>query len=56
MAWRICTNVRQEVRWHGASAQMLEGKVSHCKIFQIRNEKGTGGVSILLSKEWIKGF
>ena len=44
----------QEVRWHGTSAQMIEGKVSHCKIFQIRNEKGTGGVSILLSEEWIK--
>ena len=41
----------QEIRWPSASAHMIEGKDSRYKIFWVGNEKGGGGVGILLS-EW----
>ena len=44
----------QEIRWRDASARMIEGKDSHYKIFCIENENDTGGVGIVLSKEWIE--
>ena len=33
---------------------MTEGKDSHYKMFWVGNEKGTGGVGILLLEEWIE--
>ena len=33
---------------------MIEGKDSHYKIFWVGNEKGRGGVGILLLEEWIE--
>ena len=33
---------------------MIEGKDSHYKIFWVENEKGRGGVGILLLEEWIE--
>ena len=44
----------QEIRWRGASARKIEGKNSRYKIFWVGNEKGRGGVGILLSEEWIE--
>ena len=44
----------QEIRWRGASAHMIEGKDSRYKIFWVGNEKGGGGVGILLLEEWIE--
>ena len=44
----------QEIRWCGASACMIEGKDSHYKISWVGNEKGTGGVGILLLEEWVE--
>ena len=44
----------QEITWCGASARMIEDKDSHYKIFWVGNEKGTGGVGILLLEEWVE--
>ena len=44
----------QEVRWHGASARMIDGKDTRYKLFWIGNDGGTGGVGILLSEEWVE--
>ena len=43
-----------EIRWCGASAHRIEGKDSRYKIFWVGNEKGTCGLGILLSEEWIE--
>ena len=44
----------QEIRWHGASACMIEGNDSCYKIFWVGNENGSGGVGFLPSEEWIE--
>ena len=41
----------QETRWRGASARMIEGKDSRYKLFWVGNDKGTGGVGVLLSED-----
>ena len=41
----------QEVRWRGASAQMITGKDSEYKFFWVGNNKGTGGVGLIISKK-----
>ena len=43
----------QETRWRGASARLIEGKNSRCKFFWVGNDKGTGGVGILVAEKWI---
>ena len=40
----------QEVRWHGASARMIDGKDSCQKVFWIGSENGNGSVGILLAE------
>ena len=42
------------IKWCGASALMIEDKDSRYKIFWAGNEKGTAGVGILLSEEWME--
>ena len=42
----------QKMRRRGASPRMIEGKDSRYKISWVGNEKGGGGVAILLSEEW----
>ena len=41
----------QEVRWSGASARLVEGKHSRYKLFWVGNDKGMGGVGILLAEK-----
>ena len=44
----------QEVRWRGASARMIVGKVFRYKVLWSGNEDGSGGVCFLLAEEWVK--
>ena len=43
----------QETRWRGASARMVTGKESEYKIFWVGNNKGTGGVGLMVNKKWV---
>ena len=40
------------MRWRGASGRLAEGEDSRFKIFQVGNDKGMGGVGILLAEKW----
>ena len=41
----------REIRWHGASERMIEGKDFRYKKFWVGNDNGTIGVGILLSED-----
>jgi exonuclease III len=42
----------QETRWRNAGTRKIEGKDSQFKLFWSGNEKGTGGVGVLLAEKW----
>ena len=46
----------QEVRWRGASARLVDGKGSRSKLFWVGNDKGMGGVGILLAEKWVEAI
>ena len=46
----------QEVSWRGASARLVEGKDSRFKLFWVGNDKGMGGVGILLAEKWVEAI
>ena len=46
----------QEVRWRGASARLVEGKDSRFKLFWVGNDRGMGGVGILLAEKWVEAI
>ena len=46
----------QEVRWRGASTRLAEGKDSRFKLFWVGNDKGMGGVGILLAEKWVEAI
>ena len=42
----------QETRWKREGVKQMVGKDSRFKLFWSGNDKGTGGVGILLAEEW----
>ena len=46
----------QEVRWRDASARLVKGKDSRYKMFWVGNDKGMGGIEILLAEKWVKAI
>ena len=46
----------QEVRWRGAYARLVDGKGSRSKLFWVGNDKGMGGVGILLAEKWVEAI
>ena len=47
----------QEVRWRDASDRLVKVKDSRCNMFWVGNDKGVGGVGILLAEVnfcWVK--
>ncbi|MCU7898061.1 MAG: hypothetical protein KZQ61_05230, partial [Candidatus Thiodiazotropha sp. (ex Lucinoma aequizonata)] len=42
----------QETRWKMGGVKKIDGKDSRYKIFWSGNDKGTGGVGVLLAEEW----
>ena len=44
----------QEVRWRGAGTRTITGKDTQYKLFWVGNQKGNGGVGVMLAEKWIQ--
>ena len=46
----------QEIRWRGASTRLITGKSCQYKMFWVGNNRGVGGVGILVHQKWIESI
>ena len=44
----------QEVRYRGESARLITGKNNRCKLFWSGNDRGQGGVGIMVAEKLVK--
>ena len=46
----------QELKWRGVSSRLVEGTDSRFQLFWVGNDKGMGGVGILLAEKWVEAI